>query len=653
MTRSLALWRLWGMLTLGVAGLGAPAQGAPPPIDAYGRLPAVEDVSLSPTGQRYAVITVVGGDRRLVAMTVDGSKVLFAGDLGKTKARAVEWADEDHLLVSLTATAKLGIEFTRTINELEAVVVINVKTQKRFGVFKGRYGVAEAVWGEYGLATFGGHSYGYFGGTSYVEGYMEHVFPDLYRVDLDTGDLLVAAKGGENTDGWLVSPTGAVLARSKYTDASGDWSVITGVFGGKTLASGQNPFEGAGTLELGRTPDLVLIEHPSSSGPIYEQTPLAGGRAEIVPESADIAETLFDRSTRLWIGRSVRGDIPDYVMFDSVVAAKVRGMCKAFPGLSVSLRSWSDDFNRMVVFTSGGDDSGTYWLVDIATGRAQPIGEDYPAVKAADVGPISMVEWKAADGLDLHGVLSLPPGRPANALPLVVLPHGDPEARDYPVFDWWAQAFAARGYAVFQPNFRGSSGYGQAFRDAGFGQWGSKMQTDISDGVAALARQGVIDPKRVCIMGGSYGGYASLAGVTLQQGLYRCAVSVAGVSDPEALLTYERERSGGTTAATRYVRAFMGVKSVLEGELNAISPVKQAAKADAPILLIHGKDDTVVPIEESYAMERALKSAGKRVELVVMPGEDHWLSSEATRLLMLRSAVDFIERNNPTDRPAR
>lgn len=109
MIRSLALWRLWGMLTLGVAGLGAPAQGAPPPIDAYGRLPAVEDVSLSPTGQRYAVITVVGGDRRLVAMTVDGSKVLFAGDLGKTKARAVEWADEDHLLVSLTATAKLGI----------------------------------------------------------------------------------------------------------------------------------------------------------------------------------------------------------------------------------------------------------------------------------------------------------------------------------------------------------------------------------------------------------------------------------------------------------------------------------------------------------------------------------------------------------------
>lgn len=204
-------------------------------------------------------------------------------------------------------------------------------------------------------------------------------------------------------------------------------------------------------------------------------------------------------------------------------------------------------------------------------------------MKSADVGPITMVEWKAADGLTLHGVLSLPTGRPATPLPLVVLPHGGPEARDYPVFDWWAQAFASRGYAVFQPNFRGSAGYGRTFRDAGFGQWGRKMQTDISDGVAELARRGIIDPKRACIIGGSYGGYAALAGVTVQQGLYRCAVSVAGVSDPEALLTYARERSGSATAATRYWRDFMGVKSVFEGELNAISPVKLAAKADAPI----------------------------------------------------------------------
>ena len=139
------------------------------------------------------------------------------------------------------------------------------------------------------------------------------------------------------------------------------------------------------------------------------------------------------------------------------------------------LVSWTTDFNRIIVFTTtttttGGDDSGAYWLVEIAKGRTDPIGYEYPTVQPTDVGPIRMVDWKAADGLALHGVLSLPPGRPPKNLPLVVLPHGGPESRDHPVFDWWAQAFASRGYAVFQPNFRGSSDYGVSFRDAGFGQ---------------------------------------------------------------------------------------------------------------------------------------------------------------------------------------
>jgi len=213
------------------------------------------------------------------------------------------------------------------------------------------------------------------------------------------------------------------------------------------------------------------------------------------------------------------------------------------------------------VFTNGGDDSGTYWLVDIAKHSAVPLGYQYPTINAEDVGPVRMVDWKAADGLALRGVLTLPPGRAAKNLPLVVLPHGGPEARDYPTFDWWAQAFASRGYAVFQPNFRGSDGYGVAIRNAGFGQWGRKMQTDISDGVAELAKQGIVDPKRACIVGGSYGGYAAEAGVTVQHGLYRCAVSMAGVSDPAGLLDYARDRAGGrlTSESQRYWKAFMGV----------------------------------------------------------------------------------------------
>jgi dipeptidyl aminopeptidase/acylaminoacyl peptidase len=171
------------------------------------------------------------------------------------------------------------------------------------------------------------------------------------------------------------------------------------------------------------------------------------------------------------------------------------------------------------------------------------------------------------------------------------------------------------------------------------------MQTDVSDGLAELAREGIVDPKRACIVGGSYGGYAALAGVTVQHGIYRCAVSVAGVADLGAFMDYERDRSGTVSSTTRYWDAFMGPGSGFA----QISPLKLAAGADAPILLVHGKDDTVVPFDQSTAMQRALAAAHKPVEFVVLPGEDHWLSREATRSLMLKSAVAFVEKYNPSD----
>jgi len=253
-----------------------------------------------------------------------------------------------------------------------------------------------------------------------------------------------------------------------------------------------------------------------------------------------------------------------------------------------------------------------------------------------------MIDYVAADGLALHGVLTLPRGRAAGKLPLVVLPHGGPAARDHAEFDWWAQALASRGYAVFQPNFRGSTGYGPAFQIAGNGQWGTKMQTDISDGVAALAARGIIDPKRACIMGASYGGYAALAGVTLQQGLYRCAVSVAGVADLQ-LMKADELGVGPTRVQARNWATLIGART----DLAAISPAMAAARADAPVLLIHGRDDTVVPYAQSTRMAGQLRAAGKPVELVTLKGEDHWLSRGATREAMLVAAVAFIEKHNP------
>lgn len=634
----------------GVLSVVGSSSSAAPPIEAYGKLPALENVILSPSGQRYAMIAVAGEARKLVVATVD-NKLLYATALGSAKVRGLRWAGEEHLVISLSSTTNLGMDFGVNSLELDTVVSLNIPAGKLIPIFSLKQAIEPSVFGQYGDRLINGRWYGFFGGVTMQPSrsgvaFLTHTYPDLYRVDLDTGAPQLVAQGDENGDGWLVGPGGDVAARAYYNETGGNWKIVGGAYGGDVLASGRNLYGGVILEGFGRTPDTLLVSIPKPAhARIDAEIPLKGGAAVEVPNDNDIDETLFDRRTKTWIGYVSFGDSPETKMFDPRIDARFRGTRKAFPNKSVRFESWSDDFTRIVVFTTGGGDSGTYWLVDIATGDADPIGRQYSAIPPAEVGPIKMVDWQAADGLQLHGVLSLPPGRAARNLPVVVLPHGGPEDRDYPVFDWWAQAFASQGYAVFQPNFRGSSGYGAAFVEAGQGEWGRKMQTDVSDGLAELVRQGVVDPKRACIVGGSYGGYAALAGVTVQHGLYRCAVADAAVSDPKEMLSYEARKEDSASAATRYWRSFMGPES----KLNEISPLHLAATADAPILLIHGKDDTVVLYDQSVAMNRALLAAHKTVELVTLPNEDHWLSREATRLQMLKSAVAFVEKYNPPD----
>jgi dipeptidyl aminopeptidase/acylaminoacyl peptidase len=262
------------------------------------------------------------------------------------------------------------------------------------------------------------------------------------------------------------------------------------------------------------------------------------------------------------------------------------------------------------------------------------------------------IDYKAADGRVLHAYLTLPPGKEsAKNLPLIVMPHGGPHARDYPGFDWFSQALASRGYVVLQPQFRGSDGFGQDLLTAGFGEFGKKMQTDLSDGARALAAQGLVDPKRVCIVGASYGGYAALAGATIDTGVYRCAVSIAGLSDLRQQLRWWLNHQT-SDRSDRFWNRFLGIEDYDDPKLNDISPIKHVAKVTIPLLLIHGKDDTVVPYAQSDDMADELKDAKKPYEFVTLKHEDHWLSKSETRLQMLEATVKFLETNNPPDPPS-
>ncbi|WP_254515039.1 S9 family peptidase [Novosphingobium sp. G106] len=370
-----------------------------------------------------------------------------------------------------------------------------------------------------------------------------------------------------------------------------------------------------------------------------------GGTPKEVLADADIERTYVDPNNGQLLGYLERGAPSKPVLFDPRQQAIISRVYQAFPNRDLRIVEWTPDFSHFLVHTSGNGDSGTWYVVDVTGRRADPVGYDYPMIATENVGPVSKVTYQAADGLEMDGILTLPPGGVTKNLPVVLLPHGGPTAYDPVAFDWWAQAFASRGYAVFQPNFRGSTNRGDAFRRAGNGQWGRKMQSDISDGLAELAKRGLVDPKRACIVGASYGGYAALAGVTLQHGLYRCAVAVAPVSDLSDMYLTDLRVSGGSNMLKNSLRESLGNPSTFA----EVSPRKRAAQADAPILLIHGKDDTVVPFKQSSAMADALKDARKPYELVVMPNEDHWLSRSATRQQMLEAAVAFVEKNNPAN----
>jgi dipeptidyl aminopeptidase/acylaminoacyl peptidase len=198
---------------------------------------------------------------------------------------------------------------------------------------------------------------------------------------------------------------------------------------------------------------------------------------------------------------------------------------------------------------------------------------------------------------------------------------------------------------VLQVNYRGSNGFGWEFMSAGFGQFGRKMQTDLSDGVRYLAAQGAIDPKRVCIVGASYGGYAALAGASIDTGVYRCAVSVAGLSDLKRFVTWGERGDGPATR--RYWLRYLGAKTLDDPKLAEISPIDQVSRVAIPVLLIHGADDTTVPFEQSQIMYDALRKAGKPVELVKLKHEEHQLEVGETRLQMLQATMDFLAKYNP------
>ena len=636
----------------------ARAQTAPPPAEAFGRLPAIADAAISPDGSKIALAMSTPERSFIQVFDLDAHTGVYqAGIPQDTQLRSIGWADNGRVSFVISQTFQpdsvlpFNVRFRGSPRRVDyfRTSVVDLATQQ----IKQLTTNVEEPWQDQGSALIspieGDSGQGRMIGRAPG---VESVHSAVYRVNLATGQSRMVRVAGMNSDtlGYLLDERGAVVARYDSDEHSNRWSLF--VYDGdrprlliQDVSETGEPISVEGLLPDGRI--AVLDEDASGEfHRLYAVDRTSGERALLFErEGRDVAGAILDPWTRRIVGAAWTEEESRQQYFEPALQAAYQAVAAQFPNGSAALRSWSRDRRRILVFGERGLDGGGYYLFDAADGSLQRVGMLYPDIGGSGGGMRQSITYPARDGVRIPAYLTLPTVESARNLPLVLLVHGGPHLRDHLEFDWWASFLASRGYAVLQPNFRGSTGYGASWETAGRRQWGGLMQTDVEDGVAAVVRAGIADPARVCIVGASYGGYAALAGAALTPDRYRCAVSVAGVADLNEFLRQRQAAAGGESIVSDWWRISIGDREEDRERIRGVSPVNLADRIRIPILLIHGTDDTVVPITQSRRMLDRLRDAGKNVRFVELRGDDHWLSDAETRIRMLGELETFLAAN--------
>ena len=325
------------------------------------------------------------------------------------------------------------------------------------------------------------------------------------------------------------------------------------------------------------------------------------------------------------------------VYFDKRYKAFQTSLNKALPNAYNNVESMSDDERKYILFTSNPSSPGSFFYGDRDKGTLDFVVNQYPLLVEQPLQAKQKVLFTARDGAKIEGYITYPPENIASNGAGIILPHGGPMSRDYSGFDWFSQFFASRGYTVFQPNFRGSSGYGFEFEMASIQDWGGVMQDDLADAANWLIKNQNISKDKLCIVGASYGGYAALMSAVKQQDVFSCAASFAGVSDLEWLVFKARKFTN-----YKVVKKQIGNDS---DKLEQRSPINFTDKVNIPVLLIHGEKDRIVDVRHSRRMYEELKDSEKDVNYIELKNGNHYLAIEDNRIKTLSAIESFLEKN--------
>lgn len=603
------------------------------------RLPEFSDARLSPDGMNILFRLRSGGVERVAYRAVKGEKISGFAIAERVDLNWSRWAGNGHILVSIGRTTMfLDQEVYKSALLLHDVTSGVTTAISREGQgLEGDDVLFIDPDGRYLLLSIQRSVYDY---------------PSVFHVSLPDGKMSEIVRQRQPIWEWYADDAGIVRAGIGWENhkiryyyrktAAEDFRLIGAVRPGDKEA-----WFNIAKVVTGSDEGYVLSDEQTGRQALHRFNYSTREIGDLVygSDQYDIDDYWLTSDGRTLEGVSFTDDRDRVEWFDADSKKLQAQIDRAVPNLQARVVSRSRDGTRLLVLGTAPDDPGVYFLLDRKTNEMAIVAARMQALPPEGLAVTKAVRYKARDGKEIPAFLTLPRGREAKALPLVILPHGGPFGiRDKLAYDPEVQLLANRGYAVLQPNYRGSGGYGTEYGDAGIGQIGRAMQDDLDDGMDWLAGEGIVDKGRVCVVGTSYGGYAALWAAIRNPERYRCAASFAGVADWDSMLKYDRRYLTKKASKSWQAR----VTGEGERDLATVSPIQQAARLTRPILIAHGEDDSTVPISQSKKLVAALKKAGKSdYEYVAYKGERHGFSDPANQKDWFDRLDAFLAKHNP------
>ncbi len=620
-----------------------------PSIESFFKLPQYASMQLSPDGTRIVALAPVSGHQNIVVLDVDHRKAVPVTGLSDRDVVEVNWVNNKRLVFS---TGKLGTRDDEQRGGGLYAVDPDGGNARQLGEGGGDEGMGSqmVVRPISILRLLPGDGDDFIARETIIDS-SKSVSGALFRVDSRTGRRATLSTGkpaSSDEEAWVVDRNGVPrvftsttgMTQSVYyrESAEGGWRKLDEF----SLLSGQHwrPLAvGDDNRSL-----IVVSWRGRDKGAIvrYDVDKKAFGEVIAAHPQVDLTELRLSQGEP--VGVRYEADRGGVAWFDEDLAKVQTAMDKAMPD-AVNFLSWSRDRTRFIVFSASDVSPGTFYLFDRKTGKLQWLADVAPWIESKKMSPVKPVRYAARDGLEIPAYLTVPKGSSGKDLPMVVMIHGGPWIEgDLWYYNPEVQLLASRGYAVLQPNYRGTTRYGWKHFSSSFKQWGLAMQDDITDGVKWAVDQGVADPKRVCIYGASYGGYATMMGLAKTPDLFKCGINYVGVTDLNLFGTATWSDFANSDFLKFGIKEMVGDLSDKE-RLRNTSPVEMASRIKAPVFMAYGGADVRVVPEHGTRMKAALERAGQHPQWMLADGEGHGYRELKNEVMFYSAMEKFLAEN--------